>query len=294
MGRRPAPSFFSSASSGVTRLFLGWCPSLLTSSNSPRGPSAVGAFLVLHLFCAGVFLTHLPLLFHTTASLLRGLVAGHCLILTSGWLYWRLVNSDPGYFVPPTETALATTTTTTEDEDVVWLLEAGSRVMSNVPGHTCHACGGVAQPLRTKHCKDCKRCVRKFDHHCFWIGQPFFFFLFLVIQRQLCLHQRELCWRREPQALCDVPAGRAASPDLWSFDGLGNPDCSNLWRCSAHPFPFSLLCLQFPQGLVSYKELPSWLLHNAFILIGKSFFIAFSFSIFCLSCRLSFPCAQPS
>ena len=174
MGRRPAPSFLSSASSSVTSL-LARCPSLLTSSsssNSPRGPSAVGAFLVLHFFCAGVFLTHLSLLFHTAESLLRGLVAGHCLLLTSGWLYWRLINSDPGYFVPPTETVHATATTITVDEDVSWLLEAGSRVMSNVPGHTCHACGGVAQPLRTKHCKDCRRCVRKFDHHCFWIGQP--------------------------------------------------------------------------------------------------------------------------
>jgi len=26
------------------------------------------------------------------------------------------------------------------------------------------------QPLRTKHCYDCGKCVYTFDHHCFWIG----------------------------------------------------------------------------------------------------------------------------
>lgn len=31
---------------------------------------------------------------------------------------------------------------------------------------TCH----VEQFVRTKHCKDCNRCVATFDHHCQWIG----------------------------------------------------------------------------------------------------------------------------
>merc|ERR1719159_379539 len=44
------------------------------------------------------------------------------------------------------------------------------------------------QPLRTKHCRDCKRCVRTHDHHCPWIGNcvgegnRFFFLLFMFLQ----------------------------------------------------------------------------------------------------------------
>ncbi len=28
----------------------------------------------------------------------------------------------------------------------------------------------VVQPLRTKHCRACDRCVATFDHHCKWLG----------------------------------------------------------------------------------------------------------------------------
>jgi len=33
----------------------------------------------------------------------------------------------------------------------------------------CKVCKSE-QPLRTKHCYDCGKCVYTFDHHCFWIG----------------------------------------------------------------------------------------------------------------------------
>jgi palmitoyltransferase len=36
-------------------------------------------------------------------------------------------------------------------------------------GRVCGHCDAW-QGLRTKHCHDCGRCVRKFDHHCFWVG----------------------------------------------------------------------------------------------------------------------------
>lgn len=41
----------------------------------------------------------------------------------------------------------------------------------------CTVCN-LEQPFRSKHCKDCDRCVAKYDHHCPWLGKfslSFFF-----------------------------------------------------------------------------------------------------------------------
>lgn len=51
----------------------------------------------------------------------------------------------------------------------------------------CEICRLDQIPYRAKHCKECNRCVRKFDHHCFWIGgcvgelnhRSFYGFIFL-------------------------------------------------------------------------------------------------------------------
>lgn len=51
----------------------------------------------------------------------------------------------------------------------------------------CKFCG-MHQPLRTKHCRECSKCVRTHDHHCPWIGtcvgegNRVFFYWFLVAQ----------------------------------------------------------------------------------------------------------------
>lgn len=33
----------------------------------------------------------------------------------------------------------------------------------------CTICN-IEQPIRSKHCKECKRCVAMYDHHCPWMG----------------------------------------------------------------------------------------------------------------------------
>jgi hypothetical protein len=52
----------------------------------------------------------------------------------------------------------------------------------------CTECN-LDQPLRTKHCKVCERCVSTHDHHCPWVGncvaqrnRPTFFAFILSLQ----------------------------------------------------------------------------------------------------------------
>jgi len=55
------------------------------------------------------------------------------------------------------------------------------------PLHLCSVCN-IHQPLRTKHCNDCERCVSRYDHHCFFVGtcvgqkNHFVFWVFLMFQ----------------------------------------------------------------------------------------------------------------
>lgn len=63
----------------------------------------------------------------------------------------------------------------------------------------CPVCK-IEQPVRTKHCEDCQRCVRKYDHHCPWLENCVgernhrFFWIFLLLQSVLILWTLKITW----------------------------------------------------------------------------------------------------
>ncbi|CAH0489741.1 unnamed protein product [Peronospora farinosa] len=59
-----------------------------------------------------------------------------------------------------------------EDADDTELLADGTEnehLRNSADLHFCNECH-IFQPLRTKHCKDCARCTRQYDHHCDCVG----------------------------------------------------------------------------------------------------------------------------
>ncbi|XP_048775043.1 palmitoyltransferase ZDHHC12-B-like [Ostrea edulis] len=150
------------------------------------------------------------------------LVYGCCyllLVLSSLTLYYIACLRNPGY-VEQKQSKLITKTTQEELEDLEEEVSDTTPMMhqsdnASLIGQSdssekrlnvlkqcfryCDYCDNE-QPMRSKHCEDCKKCVRKHDHHCPWLdtcvgeGNHKYFWSFLLVTSILILWTFAITW----------------------------------------------------------------------------------------------------
>ncbi|XP_046844449.1 palmitoyltransferase ZDHHC12-B-like isoform X2 [Xenia sp. Carnegie-2017] len=85
------------------------------------------------------------------------------------------------------------------------LISENCEVFGEPPFHSLpklRRCGycNLMQPLRSKHCEDCNRCVYRYDHHCPWLGNCVgernhrYFWAFLLFETILIAWSIEIGW----------------------------------------------------------------------------------------------------
>ncbi|XP_074067114.1 palmitoyltransferase ZDHHC12 [Macrotis lagotis] len=114
------------------------------------------------------------------------------LVLCSLLLYLAVSLMDPGYVGPDAE-APARPQKDPPEERAAMMPAKALRL------RRCGHCL-LQQPLRAKHCGSCRRCVRRFDHHCPWIGNCVgernhpLFLAYLAVQLAVLLWGLRLAW----------------------------------------------------------------------------------------------------
>ncbi|XP_070761014.1 palmitoyltransferase ZDHHC12-B-like isoform X2 [Enoplosus armatus] len=85
------------------------------------------------------------------------------LVVLSVLLYFAVSLMDPGFVLTDTVKGVAQGVQGSNEE-----MESMIPQTSPPRLRRCGYCL-LQQPMRAKHCQTCKRCVRRFDHHCPWI-----------------------------------------------------------------------------------------------------------------------------
>ncbi|KAI6661393.1 palmitoyltransferase ZDHHC12-like [Oopsacas minuta] len=148
----------------------------------------------LNAYCAFICFTE-PLS-PLRLSFLRGTALFHSyviLMIIAHVFYLLCTFLDPGY-VTKEEMLLDKADTTSKNSDID--IESGERAFNQLKSRStlnmterakCEPCGWNI-PLRAIHCRTCEKCVRRYDHHCPWVGNCVgernyrFFHLFIHFQ----------------------------------------------------------------------------------------------------------------
>ena len=88
-----------------------------------------------------------------------------------GYVYYNTIDAETGVIFNSTDEQSEILLTNGEnlDSETSHMLSSTSDSARNIRLRRCGFCE-IMQPLRTKHCTECQHCVRRYDHHCPWIG----------------------------------------------------------------------------------------------------------------------------
>lgn len=102
------------------------------------------------------------------------------------WSFLKCATSGPGYVDGSWEI--------NAEENNIEIIKSKIRNYTPNKFTVCDKCNYLVRPERSHHCRACKKCVLKMDHHCVWIGTCVgeknlkFFFLFIFYSLLIILY----------------------------------------------------------------------------------------------------------